>query len=490
MELNKKIALLVPPVQLEENYGYLASAAPELPSLGLAFIAKYLKIKGIKCDLLDLAADKNIMEHFLTNIKSYALAGMPVFITTVPNVLTFAEKIKQLNNTCLVAVGGPHATLFPEDLLRSNVDIVVMGDGEIPFYHICKNIMAGGNDFSTIKGIYYKYDNNYIYTGPGESVNSLDEIGPPLVEQYNYDCYYPPVHILGKKVIHTLTARGCPYKCTFCAAAQIMGRKVRVRSVDNVINEISSYKKQGFDSVIFYDDSFNIIRKRAIELCKNIIKKKINIKWNCFTRTDLVDKEALNYMRDAGCYLVTFGCESGNNKTLKLLRKGLTVEKNYRGIELVYEAGMQAASSFMIGLPGEDYDDIENSIKFAVQSKLTFAYFPIFEPYKGTPIYNICKEKGSWINDERFKNTLLANQEEIWVPHGIDRAKIEEYSRKGFVDFYLRPKIIYRIGKNIILHLPMDRKMQFINTGLQYFIIKKYLKPSQAVPKRYGSKFF
>jgi anaerobic magnesium-protoporphyrin IX monomethyl ester cyclase len=490
LERNKKIALLIPPMQREENYGDMAAAAPELPSLGLAFIAKYLKIKGIECDLLDLSVDKNINDHFLANIKSYALVGMPVFITSVPNVLRFAEKIKHLNDSCLIAVGGPHATLFPEDLLRSIVDFVVTGDGEIPFYHIYKNILAGDYDFSAIKGIYYKNDKHYNYTGPGESVNHLDEIGAPLVEQYNYNYYYPPIHTLGKKVIHTLTSRGCPYNCTFCAAAQIMGRRVRLRSVDDVINEISDYKKHGFDSVIFYDDVFTISRQRTIELCKKIIKRKLDIKWYCFTRTDLIDKEVLNYMRDAGCYLVTFGCESGNDKTLKLLRKGLNVEKNYRGIEMVYEAGMESTSSFMIGLPREDYNDIENSIRFAVQSKLTFAVFPVFEPYKGTPIYDICKETGSWIIDERFKNKLLGNQEEIWVPHGMDRSKIEQYTRKGFIDFYLRPKRIYRIAKNILFYLPMERKMKFINSALQYFIIKKYLKPSQPAPKRYGSKFF
>jgi anaerobic magnesium-protoporphyrin IX monomethyl ester cyclase len=487
--MQKNIALLMPPSKLEENYGNLSGAAPELPSLGLAFIAKYLKVKGIDCDLLDLSNNTELTQKFLTNITSYILVGMPAYITTVPNVISFSNAIKKANKNCFITVGGPHATLFPEDLHQESIDFIVNGEGEIAFYQLANGLLQNNIELSNIKGLHYKQNGNYIYNGPGNIIANLDELGSPLVGKYNYDNYYPAVHILGSKVIHTMTLRGCPFKCTFCAAGQIAKRRVRYRSVDCIIDEINNYVKLGFDSLIFYDDTFNINKQRVLELCKKIKVEKINVKWACFSRTDLVDRESLNYMRDAGCYLITFGCESGNDKTLKLLKKGITAEQNYKGIELVYEAGIQAGASFMIGLPGEDYHDLENTIEFAKKSKLTFGNFPVFEPFKGTPIYETCKTTGVWITDLRFKNVLLKDQEDIWVPQGLQRDEIEQCARRAYYEFYFRPEILARIAKKTLYYLPIQRKIRLINSAFQYFVIKNIFRTQNISQRRCGAKY-
>lgn len=482
---NVKIALIIPPSEIKEHYGLLSRAAPELPPLGLAFIAKYLCLHNIEVDIYDFSVDRKKLPHFIKNISRYRIIGMPVYITSLSNVISFAKIIKNRNHKCRIVVGGPHACLFPEDLFIDDIDIVIKGEGEFPFYEVCSDISKNNSNLSLIRGIYFKKNGRFIYTGDKDLIDDLDNIDYPMVEKYNLSLYYPPVHIFGRKIIHTLTSRGCPYDCKFCAASQIFKRKVRFRSVDMVVDELIKYKSLGYDSVMFYDDSFTINRKRVVDLCKKIIYKKLNMKWMCFTRPDLVDSELLKYMKEAGCYLITFGCESGNDKTLELLNKKLTVEKNYKGIRLTSESGILAASSFMIGLPGEDYQDIERTIIFSKCSDLTYAFFPIFEPYKGTQIYDICKKQGIWVKDRRFGNYILEDQEEIWVPHNLTRSRIEEYAARAFKEFYFRNKIINTIINDVMRELPFSRKMKFFLSGIDYFVIRKFKNSSKRVGSRY-----
>lgn len=481
----EKIALIIPPSNIEEQYGSLFKAAPVLPLLGIAFIAKYLSLQDIDTDIYDFSVDKKSTYLFFDKISDYKIIGMPAFITTLPDVISFAKIIKDKNPQCFTVVGGPHATLFPEDFFVNGIDIIIKGEGEIPFCEIVFKILGNSFNFSSIRGLHFRKNGKFFYTGDSNLMDDLDKIDSPLIEKFKLSCYYPPVHILGKKTIHTLTSRGCPYDCNFCAATKIFKGRIRFRSIDLVIEELKKYIAQGYDSVIFYDDIFTINRKRTIELCEKVISCRIKIKWTCFSRTDAVDKELLNYMKEAGCYLITFGCESGNNKTLELLNKKLTVEKNHKGIALTHEAGILAASSFMIGLPGEDRSDIERTVTFAKNSKLTFAYFPIFEPYKGTAIFDISEQKGKWINDSGLKNHIFNYQEKIWVPNGLTRNVIEKYARKAFKEFYLRYEIIDKITRTVALALPIQRKIRFILFGIDYFILKRFI----SVKGRIGSRF-
>lgn len=478
--MRNKIAFIIPPMDMSDQYGGLSAAAPELPPLGIAFIARHLSNMGMDCDIYDFSVDKSGLKPFFEEkIRSYKIIGMPVFITTCPGVLKFAEEIKKADKTAKVVLGGPHVTLFPEDLFNDNVDFLITGEGEKPFHQLALRILDNRSDYADIGGLHYKDGTSFRFTFGGEPLADLDAIGLPLIEKFNLKKYQPPVHILGNKVRHTLTTRGCPYQCTFCAAAQIMGRKIRYRSVDSIMRELKNYADSGCDSVIFYDDSFTIDKTRVIELSKRMISEKIRVKWACFTRTDLLNRELLARMRDAGCYLITFGCESGNDKTLSLLKKGLSVEQNREGIRLTAEAGIMAASTFMMGLPGESYGDMLATIDFALGSGLTFAYFPVFEPYKGTPIYDLCSKTGRWIKDRRFRNKLLNFQEEIWVPDGLERGQIEHCAKSAFRKFYFRKKTLSGIFRKVILKQPPARQLAFITAGLDYFLfsgLKKRLK--------------
>jgi radical SAM superfamily enzyme YgiQ (UPF0313 family) len=239
------------------------------------------------------------------------------------------------------------------------------------------------------------------------------------------------------------------------------------------VDQLEYYAQKGHRSFVFYDDTFTCDQKRARKICREILARKLKISWKCFTRADRVDDELLKWMKDAGCYYINFGCESFNDKTLELLKKGFTTAQSLEAIDLVHRAGMIACSSFMLGLPDETIEDIEHTIKTACASDLTFAVFPIFEPLEGTPIYETCKSKGTWSVDSRYTNSLLRNQEAIWVPNTIARAEIERLGRSAFKGFYFAPKRFPRYA-SILARMPWARKVRCANAALDYLVFSRF----------------
>jgi len=468
-----KIALINPPLSAEEHYGSLKEMSPDLPLLGIAFISSYLNKFGFNIDLLDHGLMS--FSQSLEILKSYDVIGFSAFITNYNVIIQLAEKLK--NNRNIIIVGGPHATLFPYDFTNSAIDYVISGEGELPLKEILVSITENRH-VNHLAGLGYNKNGNFVYNSKSAIISNLDVIGPPDNKKYDLRKYYPPVHIRGKRVIHTLTSRGCSFKCSFCAASEVMGRRMRYRGLSSVIEELKYYKDLGCDSVMFYDDLFTLNKRRLNRFCNELIKHNMKFKWSCFTRTDCLSSDMCKAMKESGCYLITFGCESANDKTLKLLNKGLSHEDNIRGINMANNAKILTCSSFMIGLPGETENDILNTIDFAKKSNLTFAVFPIFEPFKGTPIFEKCKEMGEWKIIEGKSNQLLLNQDAVWVPRDLERSQVVLLARKSFKDVYLEPKRMIKVIKHVLFSLPPQRLFRFSKGGLSFF--SKSLKKSES----------
>ena len=312
-----------------------------------------------------------------------------MYITSVRKTHELSKRIKEVFPDVKICVGGPQVTLQPYTFQEDYIDYIFIGEADYSILELVGFLKAGEN-IPEIKGVLCNKGNNIKKSYALNLIEDLDKL--PLIDLDNfYDLskFYPPIYIRGKKVINLVGVRGCPFKCTFCAAAEINGRKLRKMSVSYFVDYIETYYGKGNDSFMFYDDTFTVDRKRAIQISKEIIKRKLKISWNCWSRVDCIDLETLSYMKESGCYLIVFGCESMNDKALKMLKKGFTVEQSLNGIEMVKNTGMLAVSSFMIGLPMETRDDIINTIKTVNNSRLDIAVYPIFEPYKGTPIYEV-----------------------------------------------------------------------------------------------------
>ena len=304
-------------------------------------------------------------------------------------------------------------------------------------------------------------------------IDDMDSIPRPALDLYPMDRYYPAIYVHGRRVGNYVTSRGCPYECTYCEAKMTFGRTFRFHSTERVVEDLRFLSRTyGFDSYQFYDDIFTTNRRRVLDLCQRLLQSDLRIKWMCWTRTNLVDRELLAAMKKAGCYAIFFGCESGSQEMLDRVKKQLTVEQNRAGIALVKESGMQALSSFMLGLPGETREQTESTIRFAVDSRLDYALFYLTEPYPGTEIWQDALANGYFVSDPRFHNELLKNFDKVWVPNGRTREELNEQQKRAMRSFYLRPRIILGWLANA-RQIGMRRIWRGIRGGLSVLVFER-----------------
>jgi radical SAM superfamily enzyme YgiQ (UPF0313 family) len=278
-------------------------------------------------------------------------------------------------------------------------------------------------------------------------VENLDELPFPDWEQMSPRSYPMAPHgafLKGFPVGVIITSRGCPYECTFCTSPQFYDRKIRFRTPENVVTEIEYLVKTfKVKEIHFEDDNLTLRRDHIEKICRLLIERKINVNWACPNgiRADEVDEEIIRLMKDSGCYYFTYGIESANPQILKNTKKRESIETIERAIEIADEVGIACQGFFIFGLPGETASTIEESINFALHSKLSGAQFIILDVLPGSELWETLQGKfvPNW-NKESYK-------EPEWLPDGITREQLLSAQSTAFRKFYLRPKIFLRLLK-------------------------------------------
>jgi anaerobic magnesium-protoporphyrin IX monomethyl ester cyclase len=470
----KRILLITPPGTLEESYGRLSGAAGELPMLGLAYIAASLRDQGNTVKIIDYEVNNWPMDRVHQDIESFDpdIVGMTAYITNMKRCSTVAKIAKMVNSKISVVLGGPQVSIFPEEAFYSpDVDLIVLSEGEIVIRNVI-NALGDEKALRQVKGIWFKTSSGDIIRNEKEGLaDNIDIFPPPALDLFEMKKYFPPVHIRGKKVTHMLTTRGCPFKCTFCETKLTFGRSFRYHSRERVISEMEGLINSGFKSFQFYDDIFTANKEIVEDLCNRILEKGWEIEWTCFTRADCLDRNLLKLMKKAGCYLISFGTESGDDLLLENISKDLTVYDNFEGVRLTKEEGIQVTTSFMLGLPNESREQTLKTIQFSIDCGSDYAVFPITEPYPGTELWVDANKYGYFDNSGKHQNNLLSENSAVWVPHGRTRKELELLSYKANLKFYLRPRIIMNFIKNIY-YLPIGRVLRFYWASLVYLCSK------------------
>lgn len=238
-----------------------------------------------------------------------------------------------------------------------------------------------------------------------------------------------------------MTSRGCPSKCTFCDR-KIFGERCRMRSVANIFEEIEEVvSKYGVKEIRFFDDTFTLDKKRVYEICDEFDKRKFKLIWSCLTKTACVDGPLLKRMKQAGCWQVLYGFESGDDRILKLLKKGNTVELNKRAVRLTKEAGIEVRGDFIVGTPGETWESLERTVRFAIDADLDYAHFNKFTPFPGTELYQKLKQEHSF---DFSKSTIFDHTEIHYVNEGMTKEEFSQFLDKANKRFYLRWKYIFK----------------------------------------------
>lgn len=348
--------------------------------LGLLYLVSALKNYGIEVQVVELANRENEIEQALAGLDSQ-IYGITATTPQYPWAKKIKQIIKQKNPDAPVIIGGAHSSSVPEVCLRDGFDVVVIGEGE-------RSILKIVQDFRKSE----KLNRGLV---KNEYIQDIDTIKYPDrtsidLKSYGYD-------ISGARATTIITSRGCPYRCAFCSK-DVWSNKVRYHSVEYVISELEEIiKRWGFKHFLFLDDSFALNKKRTAQLFKAI--KSLNIQWRCYVRSDHVTRELLQEMKSAGCIEAGIGAESGSQRILDRVNKGLLVEQNTRVIKWCKELGIITNVFLMIGLPGETYETVEETKEWFEQVRPDKFGFNIFYPYVGTPIYKDSAKFGITIHE-------------------------------------------------------------------------------------------
>ena len=415
---------------------------PPLTPLGIGYLAAVLEKNQYEVDVIDCQALKLTDREYRSEISKRHpdIVGITSTTLTYKSALQTAKITKEVCPNCLTILGGCHATFWDDKALQecSHLDIIVRKEGENTMLEIAEKMKAG-EAFHNILGITYRDKQEIIRNADRQYIENLDELPFPAHHLFPLES----IRKYGKNIFPVMASRGCVYACNFCTAVKMFGRKHRVRNPKNVVDEIEFLQKTyGAELFTFYDDTFTINQLRTNEICDEIKKRKLKIKWDCETRVDMVTKELLFKMRDAGCYAIWFGVESGSQRVIDFMGKGFTLDQAVRAFKWAKEAGLMVVAHVILGFPGETRESAWETVKLVEKLNPDDVGYYIATPYPGTPMYDYVEKMG-WLKVHDFDKYDTANPIIETPMFGIK--ELRAIREKAFRSFYLRPTYVLRM---------------------------------------------
>jgi radical SAM superfamily enzyme YgiQ (UPF0313 family) len=439
-----EIVFINPPYErIAPGYEFVKHITNQSPSLGLLHLASEVRLHGytpsiIESDIFDLTAEA-VADQVIARQPAYV--GITLFTVGVWGAATIARRIKQARPETVIIVGGPHiSSMGPETIQRfPEFDYAVVGEGE----KILVDLLAAlnrGTDLFQVPGIIYR-DGAFLRVTPGNPVNKLlDELPMPawdLLPDFPR-AYKPAIYDFPRGPVATIAAsRGCPFHCKFCDTSTF-GAKVRHYSPPKVFEMMRHlHDRYGVRHIMFVDDLFLASKIRVTELCELLLKSGLKMTWTCTARVDTVKPEVLAIMRQAGCWEISFGLETGSDELLQKMDKAARVELSEQAVKWTATAGIRTKGLFMLGYPGEDRDTIQLTKDFVRRIPMTIMNLTKFTPYPGSPVYRDLY--GTNIRDDHWEKMNGMNF--VWAPEGMTVEELDRHYQDILVSFYRRPQI-------------------------------------------------
>ncbi len=410
------------------------------PPLGLAYLASMVKDEH-DVAIIDSIVENLDFEMVKKKIKKFDPDVIGVTSTTsmIPDAYKVANMAKEINENVKIVIGGPHVTFLPEKTMEEckSIDFVVRGEGEITFKELME-ALEKEKDLDGIKGLTFRKDGRIINNPPRELIKNLDELPLPSYELLPMEKYQAD----GVKFGVIMTSRGCPFNCIFCSSSLQFGKRWRGYSAERVIEELSILRNEyGRRTIEFLDDTFTLVKPRAIEISKRIVKEGLDISWVASSRVDTFSREVATAMKKGGADMIYFGIESGVQKILDFIGKGITIERAKRAIKMAKDAELHTFGSFIIGFPQETKEDVKKTLSFSRKVGVDFAQYTIATPYPGTRLWNLAMKENLLETMEWSKFTTL---DPVMKLKNFTKYQIKRLLQLAYIMFYLRPKIILR----------------------------------------------
>jgi radical SAM superfamily enzyme YgiQ (UPF0313 family) len=441
-----KIALVIPAWAPTEIFPSRTAASQinYWQPIGTLSVAASLRAAGHEVRFLNGAFLRR--EEILAGLADFAPRIVGLYSTAFGwhKARAAAADVRRTLPGAFTIVGGPYPMYAGAACLREEplLDAVALGEGEDAMVELAARL-AAGEDPAGVAGIAFRRGGEVIENAPRPSIEDLDRLPFPARDLLGDAAAYlpPPATYRRTPVAVMITSRGCNRGCIFCFQPwRAHGRALRLRSVDNVVAEIRHLVAEGYREIKFLDDTLAADRERALEIARRIRAEKIDIAWFASACVHQVDPELLAAFRAAGCWAVLFGAESGVQKNLDALRKGITLEQTRRAVRAAKAAGLAVHTPFIFGIPGETYAEGLETIRFACELDPDIASFHALTPFPGSELWERRHELGTASDDL----AAYTYQGAAFVPHSMTRDEIQRLRQAAYREFYSRPRYLLR----------------------------------------------
>ena len=441
-----KCALLIPSWVPEDIFPSRTAAAQinYWQPLGTLYVASSLLKAGHGVKFLNGAFLSSA--DIMSELAEYQPQFIGIYSTTFgwKKAVETAQEIKSFRPDAFIAVGGPYPVAMKEHCLQEAacIDAVVPGEGEVTVVEMVEGL-SSGSGLAGVKGVIYR-DGEKLVANPEQPLCiDLDPLPFPARELLgDTDSYIPPPATYKRKPVAVIiTSRGCNRRCLYCFQIDKERKSgIRFRSVGNVMAEIELCLSQGYREIKFIDDTLAADYDRAMQIAQEIKARKLDFTWFASACVHQVDKPLLQAFKDAGCWAILFGAESGVQKNLNAIRKGITLDQTRRAVRDAKAVGLKVFTPFLFGIPGETFAEGLKTIEFACELDPDVANFHCLTPFPGTELYDNIAQYGTMSAD-------LADftyQGAAFIPYSMKREEITQLRQIAFKKFYSRPRFLVR----------------------------------------------
>ncbi len=413
---------------------------PPLPPTDLMYLAAVAEKAGLDAKINDYSQNGDYEADLKEFNPDYLVVNIAT--PTLEHDLDAVKKAKEIcPNVVTIAKGAAFLTLAERIIKEHNeLDFGILGEAENTLKEILEE-----KPKAEILGLYYKENDEVKFTGNRPFIEDLDSLPFPARHLVDNNIYRRPDN---NKVQATIkVSRGCPFHCFFCLATPVSGAKVRRRSPENIVAEIKEcVEKYNIKNFLFWSDIFNIDKEWTMKLCQTIIDSGLKITWSANTRADTADLEMAEIMYKSGCRLVSIGVESGSQYMLEKMGKKITLNDVRRTVKVFKKAKIRIYNYFVIGLPWETEETVEETIKFAIELNSDFISFYTATPLPGSRFYDYALEHNLFDKETSFENAYYYPAVNT---HNLSRERVFELHKSAIKRFYLRPLYILKMLSRI-----------------------------------------
>jgi len=450
--MEKNILIINPPAEMRvvregrceqraDSYQYLMVPI-SLPSIAAVLMKNGFAVKIIDCIADDISFEA--LEKILAGENPF-LAIVNVATMTFDTDKKTAELCRKLKIPC--AAVGMHVTTIPDDAMKnSEFDFAIRGEPELISLNLAKALHSK-KDLKNVLGISFKKNGGIVHNQNEKLIEDLDSLPFPARELLHNEKYIEP--LTQKPYTLVITGRGCPFNCIFCTANRYYGKKQRIRSPKNIVDEIEGIiTKFGISDIGMWNDTFTFNKEQVKGLAREIMKRGIKIDWFCNSRVDTIDEEMIMLMAKSGCKVITFGVESLDERILKNIKKGINARQVEDAVRLCRKYRIKSQLHIIFGLPGETKETLNKTINETLRINPDYAQFYCAVPFPGTEFREYVLEKGymEYAKWERYE----INNALVSYPN-LSSKEIQDARKRAYRKFYLRPSYIIKKMKEFPL---------------------------------------